>query len=276
MLRTRFITAFALGLPAMWLVFQPNQLLFWWFLFIALSLGMWEWTRLAGLQSRPARVVLTAVFSLLAYGLHEIDLYVYLPAPGIFMFLTLWWLGAMLRVARSPGTVLTIAPTAMLFRCIEGIMLLLGLLLSLQLLHAQPTGSWLVLTLLFLIWGADSVAYFSGRKWGKTKLLPRISPGKTWAGVVGGLIGGTLVSASIFFIHPELRAHAMWVVPVIVVSILFSVLGDLFESMYKRAVNLKDSSQLLPGHGGILDRIDSLLAAAPVFVCGLMLVGVIA
>lgn len=276
MLKTRFITAFALGLPAMWLVFQSSEIVFWWFLFALVSLGMWEWTRLAGINALLPRIVLTLGFSILMYWLSIFNIEKYLGSlQPVFIFLTLWWIVAIQRVISSPGNTVTITPIKRVFRYIEGCIILTGLLLSLQLLHSQSTGPWLVLILLFLIWGADSFAYFTGRQWGNAKLLPRVSPGKTWAGVMGGLIGGTIVSSSIVFFHHLLNPFLLMMIPVIVVSIAFSVMGDLFESMYKRQVNLKDSSHLLPGHGGILDRIDSLLAAAPVFVSGLYLVGVI-
>ena len=275
MLKTRFITAFALGLPAMWLVFQANQLIFWWFLFVVVILGMWEWSRLAGITSTTMRVVCTLAFGLLVVAARNIDIYAVIASWKIFAFLSLWWLIASIRVIRFSGDAIQLTSIDIIFRYVEGCIVLLGLLLALHLLHAQPAGPWLVLTLLFLIWGADSFAYFTGRKWGISKLLPRVSPGKTWMGVIGGVVGGTLVATSIVFFHPVLKPDVLLVMPVIVISIMFSVMGDLFESMYKREVHLKDSSHLLPGHGGILDRIDSLLAAAPIFVTGLFLVGVI-
>jgi len=276
MLKTRFITAFALGLPALWLVFQSSQMVFWWFLFIAVILGMWEWTRLSGIHSAMLRVLCTLAFALLVLAARKFNIYSFVDVQKIFLFLSLWWLLIAVRVLKSSGNIIQISNAHVLFRYLEGCIVLLGLLLSLLLLHGQVTGPWLVLTLLFLIWGADSFAYFSGRKWGHKKLLPQISPGKTWAGVIGGVMGGSLVAGSVVFFHPALNPYVISVIPVIVISSVFSVIGDLFESMYKREVNLKDSSHLLPGHGGILDRIDSLLAAAPVFVMGLFLVGVLA
>lgn len=275
MLKTRIITAFALGLPVLWLVFGSSDVVFWWFLFVMAVLGMWEWTRLCGLTTNLSRVIGTIVFASLLLAVRWLDIYSYINKQSIFIFFALWWLVAALRVISSPGSIVTLSKVSIVFRFVEGSIVLLGLLLSLHLLHAQPAGPWLVLSLLFLIWGADSFAYFSGRQWGKTKLLPRISPGKTWAGVIGGVFGGSLVSFAVVFWHSVLNPYAWLILPVIVVSTIFSVMGDLFESMYKRQVNLKDSSHLLPGHGGVLDRIDSLLAAAPVFVCGLFLVGVV-
>ena len=276
MLKARLITAFALGLPALWLVFQSSPVVFWWFLFVVSILGMWEWSRLSGMTALIPRIVSTVSFAVFVLVIHELNFYSWIETLPTFIFLSVWWFVASARVVKSSGEEITISYLQITFRYVEGCLILLGLIFSLQLLHAQSTGSWLVVILLSLIWGADSFAYFVGRQWGNKKLLPRVSPGKTWTGVVGGAIGGTLVSTVIVFLHPVLNSYVLWFVPVIVISIAFSVMGDLFESMYKREVALKDSGHLLPGHGGILDRIDSLLAAAPVFVAGLFMIGVIA
>lgn len=239
-------------------------------------LGMWEWSRLSGMTALVPRLISTVSFAAFVIVINELNFYSWIETQSTFIFLSVWWFVASVRVVRSSGEVMSISYLQNTFRYFEGCLILLGLMFSLQLLHSQSTGSWLVVILLSLIWGADSFAYFAGRQWGNKKLLPSISPGKTWNGVVGGAIGGTLVSTVIVFLHPVLNAYVLWFVPVIVISIAFSVMGDLFESLYKREVNLKDSSHLLPGHGGILDRIDSLLAAAPVFVAGLFMIGVIA
>ena len=129
-------------------------------------------------------------------------------------------------------------------------------------------------TLLFvflLIWAADSGAWFAGKKWGRTRLLPAVSPGKTREGLLGGLLASfCLVLLALYGSHAP---GMVWpgAILLCMVTVVFSVMGDLFESMLKREAGLKDSGSLLPGHGGLLDRIDSLLAAAPVFVAGAML-----
>jgi phosphatidate cytidylyltransferase len=122
---------------------------------------------------------------------------------------------------------------------------------------------------LILIWVADSGAYFVGRQWGKNKLAPRVSPGKTIEGLLGALAGGLIWGyAGMVWFEPK----SGWLfVALCFVTVLFSVLGDLVESLFKRNAGVKDSGQLLPGHGGVLDRLDSLTSAAPVFVLGLML-----
>src|SRR5690554_893390 len=123
---------------------------------------------------------------------------------------------------------------------------------------------WLFYVLL-LVWGADIGAYFSGRAWGRRKLAPAVSPGKSWEGVMGGM-AVTLLLALLFAIWQGLGvAGGLGLVGVTAVVTLTSVLGDLLESMLKRFRGIKDSSNLLPGHGGVLDRIDSLTAAVPLF-----------
>jgi phosphatidate cytidylyltransferase len=120
---------------------------------------------------------------------------------------------------------------------------------------------WLIWVFM-LAWGADIGAYFAGHAFGRRKLAPRVSPGKTWEGVIGGLALALAVCAlGAFWLTPG------WVgwLPVIVLLVAVSVFGDLFESVLKRATGVKDSGTLLPGHGGVLDRIDSLLAVLPVF-----------
>jgi phosphatidate cytidylyltransferase len=124
------------------------------------------------------------------------------------------------------------------------------------------------LFVLLLIWAADTGAYFAGSRWGRRKLAPRISPGKSWEGLFGGLFLSLLIAAAAV---PVLNL-AWWQLPqllmLVMVTVLVSIAGDLFESLMKRHAGAKDSSHLIPGHGGVLDRIDSLLAALPVFVLG--------
>jgi len=132
-------------------------------------------------------------------------------------------------------------------------------------LRRGADGPELVLALLAIIWAADAGAYFAGRQWGRRKLAPRISPGKSWEGLTGGLLGG-VVAALIASLWCQTSVTVL--VPLAVVTVVFSVLGDLLESRLKRAAGAKDSGRIIPGHGGLLDRIDSLCAAAPIFALG--------
>ena len=144
--------------------------------------------------------------------------------------------------------------------------------LIVRLQGAAPHGRGLAMTLLAMVWAADVGAYAFGRWLGRTKLAPAVSPGKTWEGMTGGVLSAAIAAgvAAAWLDLPVARLAALGVV-----TALVSVLGDLTQSMFKRNVGLKDSGKLLPGHGGVLDRIDSLTAAIPVFVGGLSLLGIV-
>jgi phosphatidate cytidylyltransferase len=134
---------------------------------------------------------------------------------------------------------------------------------------APAFGVPLVLFLMGLVWIADSGAFFAGRRWGRHKLAPRISPKKTREGAYGAL-AATLVFAAItgLLLDMDVASWALFIL-ISMVTVLFSIVGDLFESMVKRQHDVKDSGVLLPGHGGVLDRIDSMQAAAPIFLLGM-------
>lgn len=135
-------------------------------------------------------------------------------------------------------------------------------------------GGWVMLYLLTLVWIADIGAYFSGKRFGKTQLAPTISPGKSREGVVGGLVFTSLWSVLVYFFWLDWQISVLEVLLLSVAVASVSVIGDLYESILKREAGDKDSGTLLPGHGGMYDRIDSVIAAAPVFVVGLYMTGV--
>ncbi len=137
---------------------------------------------------------------------------------------------------------------------------------------------WWLMYLFLLVWGADSGAYFVGRKFGRKKLAPNVSPNKSLEGLYGGAVTSMLIviTVALLYLDMSFAEHILFLI-LSVVTVFSSVLGDLFESMIKRRAGIKDSGRILPGHGGVLDRIDSLLAAAPIFAAGmyvLKLIGV--
>jgi phosphatidate cytidylyltransferase len=144
---------------------------------------------------------------------------------------------------------------------------------ALSWIRLRPDGSWLILLLLLIVWAADTGAYFAGMKFGKRKLAPHISPGKTRAGFAGGLIAGPLVALLAASLMPLAEVDPAGLVLLSILTVLASVGGDLLISLHKRTSGYKDSGNLLPGHGGVLDRLDSLLAAAPFFLLGLVITG---
>lgn len=190
-------------------------------------------------------------------------------APTILLFLTsLFWVGAAVLV-------LTYHKTKHVWKEAHKLILGAGLLIfvacgaGLNLMHGQSQGPLWVLYFLVLIWGADIAAYFAGRHYGRKKLAPEISPKKTWEGVYGALAAG-VVLALVASLVLHKNVFAMVLLALVTVSV--SIVGDLTESALKRNAQVKDSGWIVRGHGGVLDRIDSLLAAAPFFALGCWLI----
>lgn len=138
-------------------------------------------------------------------------------------------------------------------------------------LRAQVHGEWLLLFTVALVAAADIGAYFAGTNFGRRKLAPQVSPGKSWEGFAGGLVASLLLVLIVWALVWRERFELPELLAVVAVTVLGSVCGDLLESMLKRQRGVKDSSNLLPGHGGVLDRLDSLSAAVPIFALGLLL-----
>ena len=182
------------------------------------------------------------------------------------LYITLaWWIIAFFIVVSHPKNS-NLLNQNMTINLVNGLFLFVPMAASLAILHSQERS--LVLLLLLYIWAADIGAYFSGRRFGNKKLCPNVSPNKTWEGVYGGVILTQLVAIAYVLStieSPTLKDFLVFCFLALLVSIV-SILGDLFESVLKRISNQKDSGNILPGHGGLLDRIDSLTASAPLFV----------
>jgi phosphatidate cytidylyltransferase len=161
-----------------------------------------------------------------------------------------------------------------LFSAVAGFFALVPAWAAIQSIHSSgESGPILTLFLLVLIWVADSGAYFAGHRWGRTKLAPIISPGKTREGLYGAMAGSVVCAVALsWWLGEWSRLH--WMLLLCLATVLLSVVGDLFESLFKRQAGAKDSGAILPGHGGVLDRIDSVTAAAPLFLLGLILLEV--
>lgn len=276
MLRQRVMTAVLLGIPIIMAVTLLDTL------YVALLFGLIllgatiEWSRLAGITSYVGRLVFLPMMAVgmmgLAYSLRDKTL-----IPGLLGLVSIGWvlLGVVLWRNRLTSPPLKAQGTE-LGRLLIGVLVLIPPWLAVVHLHASsPAGPLAVLYFLMLIWGVDTAAYFVGRRWGRNKLAPGISPAKTMEGVLGGVLGAGLLGlfgALGFGLGPAGGAGFMGLS---MFTAMISVVGDLFESWMKRSSGVKDSGALLPGHGGLLDRIDSLTSAAPVFASGVLHFGLI-
>ncbi len=273
--RTRVIAAlvmapFAIGaillLPTSWLVMLAA---------LVFLVGLWEWFKLAEIDDTLQRTVLLTANLLLMVLLvwasrGSTDL---VPLRLMALAGAVWWLLALLwlrffHFASDHET------WARVFKLAAGTLAVVPAWCALGLIHSsEPNGHIWLFVALAIVWAADSGAYFAGRHFGGRwfngrKLAPRISPNKTLEGLAGGLVAGMLVATVGALIAGAGAAQLPGVLLVAVFTVLFSVVGDLFESLLKRHVGAKDSGDVIPGHGGVLDRIDGVLAALPIFVLG--------
>lgn len=263
MMRERIITALMLvPVVLMGLLHLSGEVLVV-VLAVVIAYGAWEWSNFVAPDSLVGRILFTfLVLDIIAalylvYGLK-------LNLPYFFEAASAGWALMVVWLARYP------TPLPGFVALIVGVLILIVAWVSLALL-AIAGWQWL-LFLLMIVWAADVGAYFAGKRFGVRKLAPAVSPGKTWAGVTGGVLLSLVVAvAGAFWFGLPLASFVF----LCLIAALISVVGDLTVSMFKRGRGMKDSGRLLPGHGGLLDRIDSLLAAAPVLVLGLTHLGVI-
>ncbi len=239
---------------------------------LVVAVGAREWAVLSGIASTLGQVAYSLILLLLMLAI------LYLMPPDGFLWVVvfgvIWWLSALYRLTRFRGVETAVTGVEPL-RAVEGVAVLIPAWLALVMLHRLPqNGPLLLLFLLILIWSADIGAYFAGHRFGRNKLAPQVSPGKTREGVYGAMVSALLCGVFLAWWLGVEFGQAPLVLMLCLATMLFSVVGDLFESLLKRRRHMKDSGALLPGHGGMLDRIDSLTAAAPVFMLGLALFGV--
>lgn len=266
MLKQRIITALLLAPLALWAILSLQNDTLSLILAIIFTLGAWEWSRLVGLDCHLGRIGYSAIFPVSFYFLYPL-LTQGTWAQFILTLAVVWWvmaLGSVLSFPRSEG----LWKNSVAARAIAGPFVLIPSWGALSLLHSEYGVGYFIL-LMLIIWGADSGAYFAGRAFGKRKLAPKVSPGKSWEGVIGGLLTALVVAVMATQWLAAAGGMAGFLA-LVVITVFISVLGDLTESLFKRVMAIKDSGGILPGHGGILDRIDSLTAAAPIYTLGLL------
>ncbi len=274
MLKHRVMTAAILIPLVIWAIFALSTFpVFAIIIGVIVFLGALEWVRLIDLHKTYKNSYLLLIVALLfaSYGVMQSGILF-----SVLLLVTVaWWTGQILRLSSYEGE-RGFTDSGVLNTAWTGAFLLVPTWASLMFLHQQPDiGPGLVLLLLLIIWVADSGAYFAGRKYGENKLMPLVSPGKTKEGAYGAfaasfvvtIIGGLWLDLNFFqFIFFILLSF---------IVVIYSIGGDLLESVYKRRAGVKDSGTLLPGHGGVLDRIDSLMSASPIFTLGIWLLGII-
>ncbi|WP_111640326.1 phosphatidate cytidylyltransferase [Marinimicrobium alkaliphilum] len=279
MLKQRVITGVILAAAFLAaLVFLPVPL-FSAFAALVVLIGAWEWANLAGFVQRWARGLYVAIaagalvalalrFEFVSLGAVPFEASREEDIQWILMMGCIWWAVALLWVQSYPNSALLWGQP--FTRAIMGLLTLIPAWVALSYVRALDQGVWLILLAVAIVAFADIGGYFAGRRWGKRKLAPKVSPGKTWEGFAGGLVANLILALLVALVS---GASLPLLLVLVLSTSLVSVLGDLVESMMKRHRGVKDSSALLPGHGGILDRVDSLTAAAPVYALVLLVAG---
>jgi len=294
LLKQRILTALVLAPLALAGVFFLPLAWFGLMVGVVALIGAWEWGAFVAakssqpIESRPNDSLIRSVFTV-SLALTLISLAVVVPTEAIWqsnqlhplylsvlMVGALWWVCSVLMVLKYPKGEACWTNNEFI-KALFGQLTLVPFWIGIMAIRAydydnEPSrGAILVVATFVIVWGADIGAYFVGRQFGRHKLMPRVSPGKTMEGSAGGMVTALLASlvANSYFYHIELTSLLV----LVLVTSLASVFGDLSESLFKRSAGIKDSGTILPGHGGILDRIDSLTAAVPIFaLCYLMLV----
>ena len=260
-LQARIVTGVVSALVAVCCLFFLPDEFFYAFICAVFGVCAWEWANLAGLSSFRALLYLVSLA-----GLVVLSILLKISSFWIISIGLVWWGVALFLVMVYPKFCrFWSAPLPMLA---IGIILLLPSFFAFIGLKSHPNADTLILILLVFIWGADIGAFFIGKGIGGAKLCARVSPGKTWSGVIGGVLIVSLLSLFLFQMFQEIRLlgwHFYFFFCLALFLSIISVLGDLTLSMFKRSRGIKDSGSLLPGHGGFLDRVDSLLSASPVF-----------
>ena len=273
MLKIRVISAIIMAAVFLSVLFLLPALAFSVFIALVVVVGAWEWANLSGFELSSARIGYAGVVGLSLLGLYYycgFDLG-FLRLESIKTLLLIacgFWAVALLWVQGFPQSSLLWGSRWL--RLIMGLLVLLPTWLALVYVRSLESGQWLVLLAIVLIASADMGGYFAGRYFGRRKLAIHVSPGKTWEGFWGGQLCNAVLALLIVAFNNDL---SLVIVSIVIMASLASVLGDLLESMVKRHRGIKDSGKLLPGHGGVLDRVDGITAAMPFYALGLLLSG---
>ena len=273
-MKQRIITALILAPLVILGIFELSLATFILSLFVITLLGYWEWTQFVESKSRYLALVPTVAISVASFALIPFDAFSlnHLSSAhfAVLAIGSVWWVIASGLAVTYPKSTPAWQGSSLLRHCF-GILTLLPFFWSVVILRANGIdqdpyhGAKLVMFVCLLVWAADSGAYFAGKSFGKRKMAPAVSPNKTIEGLIGGIITALIVAWTFAGLFDIQFTSPIQMIAITLITVVISVLGDLVESMFKRVSGIKDSSNLIPGHGGILDRIDSLTAAFPVF-----------
>ena len=274
MLKQRVITAVLLLAGLLTLLFNTGPL---WFSLVVVPvvlLAGWEWGGLSAIKGNAGKALyLLALLLTLCAAALWLNLFQALDmqrGQQLMLVASVLWAVIFLWVQGYPSSAILWSGKPVLM--FLGLLLLSATWVAIALIVHQPHGQWLFLMGIAIVALADIGGYAAGNIFGKHKMAPVISPGKTWEGFAGGLLSQLLLFVLLLALVPVTVSLGKLILLILSVS-LYSVLGDLFESMLKRHQGVKDSSQILPGHGGVLDRIDGLMAALPLFILLIFLLG---
>jgi phosphatidate cytidylyltransferase len=272
MLLQRVLTALVLVPLALLIILLPNTAVFALICALTFLAALWEWAQLSGLKTPAMRaallVVAAGIFALL-WQWHATALTPLMLAAGVA-----WWLLACLWLRHFAFAAAPTRENRALKTLAGAFVVFPTWIAALNLHERMPHGHWWTLLALVIVWCADIGAYFSGRLFGKRKLAPQISPGKTWAGACGALVAGALVALLGGWLLDVRGVSLIGLALLSLLTVAASIVGDLIESLMKRHAQVKDSGSIFPGHGGLMDRLDSVFAALPVFAAGLLLLGI--
>ena len=265
MLKQRVVTALVLVAVFIWLLVNLSAAEFSLVLLLLVMVAGWEWTNLLRLNRRSSKVgflgLLLLTLAAVSLNIGLFTEFNFALGQQISMIAVVLWAIIFLWLQGYPSSSILWSPRPVLG--LIGLLLLVATWVALTSILHRESGRWLLFLAIVIVALADVGGYVAGRLFGKNKLAPIISPGKTWEGFAGGMLLQILLIAGLMWQLPQLRLIELTILVIPVA--LYSVLGDLFESMIKRHSGVKDSSQLLPGHGGVLDRIDGFMAALPLF-----------
>jgi phosphatidate cytidylyltransferase len=275
MLKQRVITAIILTIVFLAALFGLSPTHFPLFIGAVVLIGAWEWANLSSCGAVWQRLLYVGFIGAIllavcwAIGMCTAEQGLNLAVvKSLLIIACAWWALALLLVQGYPSSAILWGHP--LLRLLMGVLVLVPTWLALVYVRFQPQGAWLVVMIAGIVAAADIGGYFTGRKFGKRKLAQAVSPGKTLEGFAGGLVSNLVLGAVIAYLS---GSNICLLLAIVIPTSLFSVLGDLLESMVKRHAGVKDSGVILPGHGGILDRVDSITAAAPVFALALLASG---